>query len=52
MRGPDGSGTMVLADGRVSLGHTRLAVLDLSHAADQPMSAGQAPALACLNGEI
>lgn len=52
LRGPDGAGTAVLAGGRVSLGHTRLAVLDLSPAADQPMSAGQGRHWLVFNGEI
>ena len=39
-RGPDGAGTVIeeLGDGRVlGLGHQRLAVLDLSNSATQPM---------------
>ncbi|MBM3541297.1 MAG: asparagine synthase (glutamine-hydrolyzing) [Alphaproteobacteria bacterium] len=35
LRGPDGHGTW--ADARTMLGHTRLAVIDLSAAANQPM---------------
>lgn len=37
-RGPDGRGTWT--DARCALGHTRLAVIDLSPAADQPMTRG------------
>lgn len=36
-RGPDGSGVWKNADGSVALVHTRLAILDLSDAARQPM---------------
>lgn len=36
-RGPDGTATCLLHDGQVGLGHTRLKVIDLSDAADQPM---------------
>ena len=37
-RGPDGGGTWVPRDGRIGLGHRRLSIIDLSSAADQPMS--------------
>ena len=37
-RGPDASGVVSLSDDRVLLGHTRLAILDLSEAGAQPMS--------------
>lgn len=37
-RGPDGSGVCVLNNERVGLGHRRLAIIDLSKQADQPMS--------------
>jgi len=36
-RGPDGAGTWSSADGSVRLAHRRLAVIDLSGAASQPM---------------
>lgn len=36
-RGPDGSGVWKTPDGSVALVHTRLAILDLSEAARQPM---------------
>lgn len=38
-RGPDGNGTFVNQDGCVGLVHTRLAIVDLSSAAAQPMDA-------------
>ena len=37
-RGPDSSGIFVSADKKLKLGHQRLAVLDLSDRAGQPMS--------------
>src|SRR5262245_35225220 len=48
-RGPDGNG-MAAGDGWL-LGHTRLAILDLSSAADQPMTDGHGKWLV-FNGEI
>jgi asparagine synthase (glutamine-hydrolysing) len=38
-RGPDGQGTYFqqLQDAQLGLGHRRLSIIDLSHAADQPM---------------
>lgn len=36
-RGPDGEGHWISKNGHVALGHRRLSVIDLSHAADQPM---------------
>lgn len=53
-RGPDGHGLALSADGRVLLGHTRLAIQDLSEHGRQPM--GDRPenpaALVTFNGEI
>lgn len=36
-RGPDGQGKWISADGRVGLGHRRLAIHDLTPAGEQPM---------------
>jgi len=49
-RGPDESGTFV--DERVSLGHTRLSVLDLTDTGCQPMSSDDGQAVIIYNGEI
>lgn len=50
-RGPDGEGIWREPRGRVVLGHRRLAVLDLSHDAAQPMIADNGTAVV-YNGEI
>ncbi len=49
-RGPDGEG--LLAVGPVTLGHRRLAVLDLTDAARQPMDSPGGRYVASFNGEI
>ena len=49
-RGPDGSG--VWFDGTVGLGHARLAVIDLSEAAAQPMVDVEGVVRVTYNGEI
>lgn len=49
-RGPDGSGVWFDDDGRVSLGHTRLAIVDLTDNAAQPMHYGKYTIV--FNGEI
>ena len=49
-RGPDGVG-QVIRDGRVGLGHRRLAIIDLSAEASQPMRSASGCEL-ILNGEI
>ena len=36
-RGPDGSGAWCAADGRIAMAHRRLAIIDLSTDAAQPM---------------
>ena len=51
-RGPDGSGEWNSADGRVSLAHRRLAVIDLSDAGAQPMSTADGALVISFNGEI
>ncbi|HQW83820.1 MAG TPA: asparagine synthase (glutamine-hydrolyzing) [Ferruginibacter sp.] len=50
-RGPDGEGHWVSDNGHVALGHRRLSIIDLSHAANQPMKyAGRYSMV--FNGEI
>jgi len=51
-RGPDAAGTWVSEDGRVGLGSRRLAVVDLSHAADQPLANEDGSVRLVYNGEI
>src|SRR6476646_1066745 len=51
-RGPDGSGEWSSADGRVSLSHRRLAIIDLSDAGAQPMSTVDGAVVISFNGEI
>jgi asparagine synthase (glutamine-hydrolysing) len=49
-RGPDGEGTYI--KGSVGLGFRRLSILDLSHAADQPMFSDDGQLILVFNGEI
>ena len=49
-RGPDGKGTYV--DNMIELGHSRLAILDLSDAAKQPMLSPEGRFSLVYNGEI
>lgn len=49
-RGPDGSGTYY--DEGISLGHNRLAIIDLSDAAGQPMSSPDGRLTIVYNGEL
>ena len=51
-RGPDGEGHLTLDTGHVFLGHRRLAVIDLSYDAKQPMQSGDARFAITYNGEI
>lgn len=51
-RGPDDSGERWSADGRVGLGHRRLAIIDLSPAGHQPMSDAGGDLTIVFNGEI
>ena len=51
-RGPDHQGAWTATDGGVWLGHTRLAILDLSEAGDQPMRDEATGNVLILNGEI
>ena len=49
-RGPDGSGEF--ADGPLGLAHRRLAIIDLSAAAEQPMSSEDGRYVIAYNGEV
>jgi len=51
-RGPDDAGMWLSADGRVALGHRRLAVIDLSPAGHQPMVSEEGRYAIVFNGEI
>ena len=51
-RGPDGQGQRVGLSGLVSLGHRRLAIIDLSPAGAQPMSSDDGTVIVTFNGEI
>ena len=51
-RGPDGRGVRSFEDGRVRLGHRRLAIIDLSAAAAQPISNADENLWLTFNGEI
>lgn len=51
-RGPDGAGLWVSEDRRVGLGHRRLAIIDLSEAATQPMQNEDGRIRLIFNGEI
>lgn len=52
VRGPDGKGSWSSEDGRIGLGHRRLAVIDLSERAAQPMASGCGRFVIAFNGEI
>lgn len=51
-RGPDGSGVFEDPDASAALGHVRLAILDLSTAAAQPMHSEDGRYVLSYNGEI
>lgn len=51
-RGPDGAENWISSDGQVGLGHRRLAIIDLSQAALQPMSNEDGTLWVSFNGEI
>jgi asparagine synthase (glutamine-hydrolysing) len=51
-RGPDGEGEWISPSGRAALAHRRLAVIDLSKAAAQPMSGAREQQVLVFNGEI
>ena len=51
-RGPDGAGLWRSADGCCALGHRRLSIIDLSEAANQPMTNADGSVVVCFNGEI
>jgi asparagine synthase (glutamine-hydrolysing) len=51
-RGPDGAGSWRSRDGRVGMAHRRLAIIDLSAEAAQPMISGDGRLVIVFNGEI
>jgi asparagine synthase (glutamine-hydrolysing) len=51
-RGPDASDVFVTETGKISLGHTRLSIIDLSSAADQPFRSRDGRYVVVFNGEI
>ncbi len=51
-RGPDGDGHRLFADGKVALGHRRLAIIDLSEKGLQPMEDTSGRFVITFNGEI
>jgi asparagine synthase (glutamine-hydrolysing) len=51
-RGPDGAGLWISPDRKVGLAHRRLAIIDLSPAASQPMSNADGSLEIVFNGEI
>ncbi len=52
MRGPDGFGAWYSADGRVGLGHRRLAIIDRTESGSQPMFTADERFGIVFNGEI
>jgi len=51
-RGPDGAGVWISEDAQLGLGHRRLAIIDLSDSAAQPMQSDDASLVLVFNGEI
>ena len=51
-RGPDGQGEWFSDDGRLALGHRRLAIIDLSEGGAQPMQSADGQLVITFNGEI
>jgi asparagine synthase (glutamine-hydrolysing) len=51
-RGPDAGASWIDADGRIGLGHRRLSIIDLTTAAEQPMSNEDGSLWVVFNGEI
>jgi asparagine synthase (glutamine-hydrolysing) len=51
-RGPDGSGVFISGSQTVGLGHTRLAIIDLSEGGAQPMTSADGRYTITFNGEI
>jgi asparagine synthase (glutamine-hydrolysing) len=51
-RGPDGAGLWISADAHVGLAHRRLSIIDVSTAANQPMSNEDGSVRLVFNGEI
>lgn len=51
-RGPDGNGRWVDGEAGVALGHTRLAIIELSSAGDQPMVSADGRWVVCANAEV
>ena len=51
-RGPDDAGLWTSEDGRIVLGHRRLAIIDLTSAGRQPMKSDDGTLVLTYNGEI
>ena len=51
-RGPDNGSNWIHSGGRVAMAHRRLSIIDISHAADQPMLSANQQSCIAFNGEI